>query len=275
VTWDNWESVRAGRVLFENAAALVLNKPAGIAVTGERHETDLVRLAADQGETLYPAHRIDKVTSGAILFARQLPYHGDLTRQFNRRTVDKAYLAVTRIGGLPDWGVIELPLSVGRKNRVRIAAERGTITTDGHHWSVPADNVFTHVSTYPSVTAFATVWTDDAHTLLVVRPITGRRHQIRVHLAWIGHALAGDPLFGRTETDSRTLLHAWRLAFDAAWLDGRRITITAKPDADFWLPMEDVPAPETLLYQADQRLAELRERTEDLRPADDGSPSEE
>jgi tRNA pseudouridine32 synthase/23S rRNA pseudouridine746 synthase len=272
VTWDNWESVRAGRVLFVDAAALVLNKPPGIAVTGERHETDLVRLAAAEGETLYPAHRIYKVTSGAILFARQLPYHGDLTRQFNRRTVDKAYLAVTRTGGLPDWGVIELPLSVGRKNRVRIAAERTAIVTDGRRWSVPADKVFTHVSTYPSVTAFATVWTDDAHTLLVVRPITGRRHQIRVHLAWIGHALAGDPLFGRTETDRRTLLHAWHLAFDAAWLAGRRITITAAPDADF---MADLPSPETLLHQADQRLADLRERTAGLHPTDDDTPSEE
>jgi tRNA pseudouridine32 synthase / 23S rRNA pseudouridine746 synthase len=275
VTWDNWESVRGGRVLFEDAAALVLNKPAGISVTGERHETDLVRLAADHGETLYPAHRIDKVTSGAILFARQLPHHGDLTRQFNRRTVDKAYLAVTRTGGLPDWGVIELPLSVGRKNRVRIAAERASIVTDGHRWSVPADSVFTHVPTYPSVTAFATVWSDDVHSLLVVRPLTGRRHQIRVHLAWIGHALAGDPLFARTETDHRTLLHAWRLAFDAAWLDGRRITIAAPPGNDFWTPMGAQLTPETVLHQADQRLAELRDRTKELRPADDESPSEE
>ena len=275
MTWDNWESVRGGRVLFEDAAALVLNKPAGISVTGERHETDLVRLAADHGETLYPAHRIDKVTSGAILFARQLRHHGDLTRQFNRRTVDKAYLAVTRTGGLPDWGVIDLPLSVGRKNRVRIAAERAAIVTDGRHWSVPADSVFTQVSTYPSVTAFATVWTDDVHTLLVVRPITGRRHQIRVHLAWIGHELAGDPLFGRIETDRRTLLHAWRLAFDAEWLDGRRMALHAPPGEDFWAPLDMHSLPEVLLYQADQRLTELRERTAGLRPADDGSPSEE
>jgi tRNA pseudouridine32 synthase/23S rRNA pseudouridine746 synthase len=134
--------------------------------------------------------------------------------------------------------------------------------------------VYTHVSTYPSVTAFATVWTDDVHTLLVVRPITGRRHQIRVHLAWIGHELAGDPLFGRIETDRRTLLHAWRLAFDAEWLDGRRLALHAPPDEDFWAPL-GLLLPEVLLYEADQRLTELRERTGGLRPADDGSQSED
>src|SRR5215469_14940690 len=148
----DWGAIRRDAVLFEDDAALVLNKPAGISVMGERHETDLVRLAADDGETLFPAHRIDKVTSGAVLFAREQRYHGDLTRQFNKRTVDKAYLAVTRTTGLPDTGVIDLPLSVGRKNRVRIAAERDRICLSGNTWCVEPENVFTHVRSYPSVT---------------------------------------------------------------------------------------------------------------------------
>jgi tRNA pseudouridine32 synthase / 23S rRNA pseudouridine746 synthase len=269
----DWKAIRDDHLLFEDDAALVLNKPAGIAVMGERHDTDLVRIAAEHGETLFPVHRIDKVTSGAILFARELRHHGDLTRQFNRRTVDKAYLAVTRTTGLPDRGTIDLPLSVGRKNRVRIAAERAAIVAEPHRWSVPADQVFTDVPTYPSVTTFATVWTGDQHTLLVVRPITGRRHQIRVHLAWIGHELAGDPLFDRTGTTPRTLLHAWRLAFDAAWLANSRVTLAAPPGADFVSPVPDLP--ETVLAQAEQRLAWLRERTAELRAVDDGTPSEE
>lgn len=232
----DWASITREGVLFSDEAALVLNKPAGISVMGERHETDLVRLAKDAGESLFPAHRIDKVTSGAVLFARSLGFHGDLTRQFNRRTVTKAYLAATRSTGLPDAGVIDLPLSVGRKNRVRIAAERGAIAPTGDRWSVDAADVFTHVRTYPSVTTFATVWADDETTLLVVRPITGRRHQIRVHLAWIGHELAGDPLFDK-KSGGRTLLHSWRLGFDASWLDGRRMTISAPPGDDFWAPL--------------------------------------
>jgi tRNA pseudouridine32 synthase/23S rRNA pseudouridine746 synthase/23S rRNA pseudouridine1911/1915/1917 synthase len=252
----DWAGITQGRVLFSDDAALVLDKPAGIAVTGERHETDLVRLAADAGETLFPAHRIDKVTSGAILFARELSSHGDLTRQFNQRTVAKAYLAATATTGLPDRGVIDLPLSVGRKNRVRIAAERSSIQATEQGFSVAQADVFQQVKSYPSVTEFATVWADDRHTLLVVRPKTGRRHQIRVHLAWIGHALAGDPLFDKSAGDARTLLHSWRLAFDAAWLAGRRIEVEAPPGADFWTPL-GIEEPTGVLAKAADRLTEL------------------
>ena len=196
---SDWAQIRAGTVLYEDDAALVLNKPAGLAVMGERHDTDLVRLAEDAGEKLYPAHRIDKVTSGALLLAKDLSLHGDLTRQFSRRTVDKVYLAITPTAGLPARGTIELPLSVGRKNRVRVAANRAAIAFDPtrSRWSVPPDEQFQEVRTYPSTTTFLTVAGDEEHTLLAVCPVTGRRHQIRVHLAWIGHPIEGDPLFGR------------------------------------------------------------------------------
>jgi tRNA pseudouridine32 synthase/23S rRNA pseudouridine746 synthase/23S rRNA pseudouridine1911/1915/1917 synthase len=274
----DWAEIRAAGVVFEDEAALVLNKPAGISVVGERHETDLVRMAAAEGERLIPAHRIDKVTSGAILFAREQSYHGDLTRQFNKRTVGKAYLAVTRTTGLPGTGVVDLPLSVGRKSRVRIAAERAAITYDAAEgrWSVPDDAVFTHVRTYPSVTAFATVWADDEYTLLVVRPLTGRRHQIRVQLAWIGHALAGDPLFDRSGDLARTLLHSWRLGFTAAWLDGRRVDVTATPGSDFWAPLAGrAPSPDTVLAQATTAAESLSGLVTDVPIVADGAPAEE
>ena len=264
----DWASIRDGRILFEDEAALVLNKPAGISVMGERHETDIVRLARDAGEPLFPAHRIDKVTSGAVLFARAQRFHGDLTRQFNRRTVTKAYLAVTATTGLPEQGTIDLPLSVGRKNRVRIAAERADILSDENHWYT--DKAFTHVRTYPSVTAFARAWSGEGYTVLVVRPLTGRRHQIRVHLAWLGHEIVGDPLFGKSGA-GRTLLHSWRLGFDAAWLDGQRITVTAAPDADFWTPLGIQPLPDDVLDAAVRRLATLV----DTPDTEDGSLSED
>jgi len=252
-----WSELRAGAVVFEDETALVLNKPAGISVTGERHGTDLVRLAQECGEPVFPAHRIDKATSGVILFAKQLAGHGELTRQFNKRTVAKTYLAITATGGLPERGTIELPLSVGRKNRVRVAANRAEITFDQvrGRWSVPIGAEFAQVRTYPSTTRFTRLWTDelgtdgrgsdeprtdqravDQVTLLAVAPLTGRRHQIRVHLAWIGHPILGDPLFSRQPT-TRTFLHSWRLAFDLP--DGRRITATAPPGADFWAPLPD------------------------------------
>ncbi len=249
---SGWAEIRVGAVLYEDDAVLVLNKPAGLSVMGERHETDLVRLAAEAGEKLYPAHRIDKVTSGALLLAKDLGLHGDLTRQFSQRTVDKVYLAITRSAGLPGQGVIDLPLSVGRKNRVRVAGNRAAISYDpaAGRWSLPPGEEFTGVRTYPSVTTFLTVAGDERHTLLAVHPVTGRRHQIRVHLAWTGHPIEGDPLFGGTAAEQaggppgparpgppgpgRTLLHSWRLGFTAAWADGVRIEVEAPPEESFW-----------------------------------------
>ncbi len=244
---SGWAEIRDGAVRYEDDAVLVLNKPAGLSVMGERHETDLVRMAADAGEKLYPAHRIDKVTSGALLLAKDLALHGDLTRQFNRRSVDKVYLAITRSAGLPERGVIDLPLSAGRKNRVRVAANRADITYDPARgrWSVPAGAEFTGVRTYPSVTTFLTVAGTETHTLLAVHPVTGRRHQIRVHLAWAGHPIEGDPLFGGAAAQAagpgRTLLHSWRLGFTAAWADGARIEVEAPPEDGFWTVLGGPP----------------------------------
>jgi len=260
---SRWAEIRDGAVVYEDRAALVLNKPAGLSVMGERHETDLVRLAAEAGEKLYPAHRIDKVTSGALLLARELRWHGGLTRQFSRRTVDKVYLAITRSTGLPARGTIDLPLSVGRKNRVRVAANRAAIALGepGARWSIPPDEEFSGVRTYPSVTTFLTLGGDGRRTLLAVHPVTGRRHQIRVHLAWIGHPIEGDPLFGGPG-GGRTLLHSWRLGFDAEWAGGARIQAEAPPGPDFWAAL---PAPVPLPGWAATREA--------LQPAPDPAAS--
>jgi tRNA pseudouridine32 synthase / 23S rRNA pseudouridine746 synthase len=278
---SRWAQIRDGAVVYEDDAALVLNKPAGLAVMGERHDTDLVRLAGEAGEKLYPAHRIDKATSGAVLFAKELRYHGDLTRQFNRHTVSKVYLAVTRSTGLPERGTIDLPLSVGRKNRVRVAANRAAIAFDeaSSRWWVPDDEVFGHVRVYPSRTTFLRLWGDGQHTLLAVRPVTGRRHQIRAHLAWVGHPIEGDPLFGKP-SGGRTLLHSWRLGFDASWESGGgrgargrdnqslRVEVTAPPGPDFWAPLAGGPVP--LQAGAIDRALGLG-RKADLRSARTGS----
>ncbi|OAA26182.1 tRNA pseudouridine32 synthase / 23S rRNA pseudouridine746 synthase [Frankia sp. EI5c] len=246
-----WTRIRQERTLFEDEAVLALDKPVGVSVVGERHDTDLVSMAKEAGEELFPAHRIDKVTSGVVLFAKQLRVHGDLTRQFNRRTVEKTYLALTRTRGLPAAATIDLPLSVGRKNRVRIAANRADIVAvpaasgdagdagdaGAALWTVPAAKTFPHVRTYPSVTRLTRVWEGKEHTLIAAHPVSGRRHQIRVHLAWVGHPIEGDPLFERAPT-TRTFLHAWRLDFDAPGEGGARMHAEAAPGPDFWLALE-------------------------------------
>jgi tRNA pseudouridine32 synthase/23S rRNA pseudouridine746 synthase/23S rRNA pseudouridine1911/1915/1917 synthase len=255
----SWPSIRREGVILENDAVLALDKPAGISVMGERHDTDLVRLAAEAGEELFPAHRIDKVTSGVVLFAKSLAVHGGLTRQFNRRTVGKAYLVITRSPGLPERGTIDLPLTVGRKNRVRVAAPREAIAWDGaaQRWSVPRSSVRDGPRVYPSVTTFARLWEGGGHAVLLARPVTGRRHQIRVHLAWVGHPVDGDPLFDRSRA-TRTFLHAWRLAFDATWADGHRVELEAGPGADFWAGV---------VRRSPARAAALLDQARDLLPA--------
>lgn len=234
----DWADVLAGNTVLDEPAVLALNKPTGISVTGERHGTDLVELAAEASERLYPVHRIDKATSGLVLFARELSAHGGLTRQFQNRTVAKTYLAITRTRGLPDAGTIELPLSVGRKNRVRVAAAREDIHREGDTWTVAADRIKPGRN-YPSLTRFAKVWQNRHYTLLAVTPVTGRRHQIRVHLAWIGHPINADPLFEPEATD-RMGLHSWRLGVDATWRDGERVELVAEPGSDFWEPVSGI-----------------------------------
>ncbi|MEU6561394.1 RluA family pseudouridine synthase [Nocardia nova] len=228
-----WTQLARQCLVEEDEAIVALNKPAGIAVTGERHDTDMVELAAAEGITLYPVHRIDKVTSGLVLFAKELSAHGGLTRQFNKQTAEKRYLVITPATDLPDTGVIDLPLSVGRKNRVRIAAPRETIRRDGEVWTV-ADNDLLEGKNYPSRTEFTVVARTERHTVLLARPVTGRRHQIRVHLAWIGYPIAGDPLFDKSGAYARTHLHSWSLSVDAPWRADPNLTLIAAPGADFF-----------------------------------------
>jgi tRNA pseudouridine32 synthase/23S rRNA pseudouridine746 synthase/23S rRNA pseudouridine1911/1915/1917 synthase len=203
---------------------------------GERHEEDVVDLAAEAGEKLYPVHRIDKVTSGVVLLARTLAAHGPLTRRFAERTAAKGYLAVVEAADLPERWTIDLPLGVGRKNRVRIAAPRERLRFDAAaaRWDVDPADVLTGKSTYPSVTEVHRLLTHGGRSLVLALPRTGRRHQIRVHLAWTGAPIVGDPLFGSGDA-ARTHLHSWRLL-----LPGTGPDLRAEPDAEF---LGGLPAP--------------------------------
>ena len=251
-------------MIFEDEDILILNKPTGISVMGRPEEPDLVTLARDAGENLKPAHRIDKATSGAILLAKSATAHAGLARQFARRTVEKSYLTITRSHGLPPYGLIDLPLSIGRKDRVRIAAQRSSIMKNetGDHWYIKRSDILTDGRTYPSKTTFATVWAGEDKSFLVVQPFTGRRHQIRVHLAWIGHPILGDPLFEKASHSGskRTYLHAWRIEFDAVWSDGQHMEFEAQPGQDFWIPFGGRVTPVSLLARARQLNQELQRK---------------
>ena len=244
-------------MLAEDADILALDKPPGISVMGERHDDDIVELAARDGEVLYPVHRIDKVTSGVVLLARTVAAHGPLTRQFAARSAAKGYLAVVEGTGLPERWTIDLPLGVGRKNRVRIAAPRERLHHDetAARWTVDPVEVIAGKPNYPSVTEVHRLLTGDGRSLLLALPRTGRRHQIRVHLAWTGTPIVGDPLFGGG--GGRTRLHSWRLL-----LPGTAVDLVAPPDAGFAAALGSPPdAVAGALAAADRLWAQLRSTT--------------
>ena len=234
-----WDSFKLNYLIYEDKFCFAINKPVGISVIGEQLGTNIVSIAAAAGETIFPVHRIDKVTSGVVLFAKDLPSHGNLTRQFAKRTVIKRYLALVHPGGLPTEGTIDLALSIGRKNRVRIAADRDDIVRSENTWSTHGNNLeFNNKKVYPSVTKFKTILDTEKYALIMATPQTGRRHQIRTHLAWIGHPILGDPLYPRHDKGpysvKRTSLHSWMLEFESASLSGESIQIVAPPNPEIW-----------------------------------------
>ncbi len=226
-------------VLWEDDAVLAVDKPHGLSVMGERHDTDLITMAAADGETLRWVHRIDKVTSGVVLLAKTKQAHAALTRQFAKRTVDKSYLAICRPGRFAEEATVELPLLTAGSGRIRVAAERGDIRFDEatSRWCVDHDKLLPRKS-YPSTTECRALWDDGEDVVVLAHPVTGRRHQIRVHLAWIGHAIVGDPLFRPKGAPPapRTHLHSLSLSLDGP---DARIELRAEPDAGFWDPVAD------------------------------------
>lgn len=236
----DWSKLRKQILLWEDDCTLVVNKPPGLSVMGERHDTDLVTMAANAGESLWWVHRIDKVTSGAVVLAKTSKSHGALTRQFAKRRVDKAYLAICWPGGLSEKGTIDLPVLTASSGRVRIAAERQHIELDPatRTWYAKPANLLPRKN-YPSRTDYVNLWDNTEKAVVLAVPVTGRRHQIRVHLAWVGHAIVGDPLFAR-KTDAptpRAYLHSWRIAFEPAGSRPRWIELEAQPATDFWEPV--------------------------------------
>jgi len=193
-------------IVFENRDVLVINKPAGMVVhpaAGHSKGTlvhAVLAHAADiesVGEVVRPGvvHRLDKNTSGLILIARNEHAQRWLQDQFRARQVKKVYLAL--VDGKPPTpsGRIEAP--IGRHN---VHRKLMTIVTSSKGRAA--------ISEYKTIEEF------DQHTLLEVRPITGRTHQIRLHLNFIGCPVVGDTIYGRRKATiplHRHFLHASRL----------------------------------------------------------------
>jgi len=200
-------------IVYEDPDLLVVDKPAGMAVHPgagrSRHTLVNALLArcpdlAGIGGVLRPGivHRLDKDTSGLLLVAKNDRAHTALSRQLKERTVEKGYLALVTGRLEPKEGIIEGAIGRDPRNRKRMAVVEGG---------------------RPARTAYRVREYLADCTLVEASPSTGRTHQIRVHLAAVGHPIVGDAVYGRPSPFvERQFLHACRLGFHHP-ADGRRL----------------------------------------------------
>jgi 23S rRNA pseudouridine1911/1915/1917 synthase len=191
-------------VVYEDRDVLVVDKPAGMTVhpaAGHPDQTLANAVLAHVpeisgvGSALRPGivHRLDKDTSGLIVVAKSAEAHTRLAAQFAARRVSKLYLALVHGQVSPAEAVIEAPIGRHPRDRKRMA-----VLSAGRE----------------STTRYKVLQQYRRYALLEVRPTTGRTHQVRVHLASVGHPLAGDATYGKPHTRlERHFLHAHRLGF--------------------------------------------------------------
>lgn len=226
-----------GGLVHADEWLLVVNKPAGVSLATRRAEEgaaarrvfdslpeperEALRSSAD---ALRLVHRLDVGTSGLVVLARDAATHRFLVAAFAARQVDKTYAAVVWGRPLPRSGLWSWPLGPDRRDRRRMRVD-------------PAGR--------PAVTAYEVAGGPRFASLVVLRPATGRTHQLRVHLAHAGHPIVGDDLYGgprdrgvrdaatrRALQPSHPLLHAWRLVIPE--IGGRpSLVLTAPPPETF------------------------------------------
>jgi 23S rRNA pseudouridine1911/1915/1917 synthase len=196
-------------VVYEDDDVLVVNKPTGLVVhPSPGHWSGTLVNALLARDTVYGGiagverpgivHRLDRDTSGLLMIAKSDAAQASLMAQLKARRVKKTYLALVQGSVQAAIGRVEAPIGRDPKNRMRMA-----VVPDGR----------------PSVTGYRVRERFGAWTLLEVDLVTGRTHQIRVHLAALGHPIAGDTVYGTgtarrgPEGLDRLFLHAWRLVF--------------------------------------------------------------
>jgi len=201
-------------ILYRDDDLVVLSKPAEVSLLADRSGAGSLWDALPDllGRKPYLVHRLDKGTSGVLLIALNQPTQRRLTRAFQQRRVRKFYL--TRVTGRIERGrtwQIDLPLKKGRKSRYRVAGRRADIRRGPDGWTLAGNDG----CGFGSFTRVRVLGSTEQATWLLAAPLTGRTHQLRVHLAWIGHPIAGDHLYGKPQDPAqragRLMLHCHRI----------------------------------------------------------------
>jgi 23S rRNA pseudouridine1911/1915/1917 synthase len=197
-------------ILYEDDALVFINKPAGIVVQQRMHEPDepfLHDLVARHTSPAYLMQRLDRGTSGVIFFSKRSDVNVRLTRQFERKSIRKRYLAICD-GELAERQTIDAPI-------LRVGAIKFGVREGGKR----------------SITHVAPLDAGPSGSLLAIDLETGRTHQIRVHLSAIGHPLAGDWLYGQRNA-ARPMLHAAELEMTHP-LTNQQFRVAAPVPEDF------------------------------------------
>ncbi|HSL45443.1 MAG TPA: RluA family pseudouridine synthase [Anaerolineales bacterium] len=213
-------------IIYEDEHLLVINKPAGLSVLPDGWEKDsqyLVKFLEEQHGTIYIVHRLDKITSGVMVFARDAETHRALNIQFEDHDAQKTYHAI--VEGNPNWDekTAKHPLraNVGHKHRTMVDNKNGK----------------------PSETRFRVIRRYLESALIEAKPMTGRTHQIRVHAYALGHPLVGDTLYGAQGpySTARPMLHAQTLSFVHP-VKNERVKFSAPHPIDFEEALKNIGA---------------------------------
>ncbi len=181
-------------IVFENSDFIVFNKPAGLSFHSEEGEGFVVLAQKQTGEKLYSVHRLDKMTSGLILLAKSSEAANKLSKLFEERKIQKFYLAISTRKPKKKQGWIKGDMASARRGSYKL------LNTN--------DN--------PAITQFVSTALRTHERLFLVKPHTGKTHQIRVALKSLGSPIAGDGRYANADEakqEERGYLHAYALRF--------------------------------------------------------------
>ena len=192
-------------VIYEDENVIVMNKPSGL-LSEAKGEYCPERTLADFGLI---AHRLDRDTSGVVILAKNEEVQKFLKKQFQNRTVHKTYYAI--VEGVPKLqeAKIDLPISRDLKRPTTFRVD---------------------ASGKEAVTYYKVLKSDDKHALVELRPVSGRTHQLRVHMKYLGHPIVGDVVYGN-EKAGRLFLHA--KALEITLPGGKRVTFETDLPKEF------------------------------------------